>query len=210
MNCTRTAGANAFLSKQSAAQALKALNGSINATSASRPAFIVLQHQYVSPRRQFSTTNKPHFSKSSDWLMKDFFPQEESPHINKTPPAWPHPVYTQEQMDAVVVAHREAKTWSDKVAMTMVRILRWGLDLATGYKHDHAVKLNKDDPAAAKQKYAMTERKYMIRNIFLESVAGKKTSHKSAKVKSPTDTAQAFQVWLVGTYNPLLRHVAPS
>jgi hypothetical protein len=66
-------------------------------------------------------------------------------------------------MDAVVVAHREAKTFSDKVAMMMVRILRWGLDLATGYKHDKAVALNKKDPAAAHQKYAMTERKYMIR-----------------------------------------------
>ena len=65
-------------------------------------------------------------------------------------------------MDAVVVAHREAKTFSDKVAMTMVRILRWGLDLATGYKHDKAVALNKKDPAAANQRYAMTERKYMV------------------------------------------------
>lgn len=100
---------------------------------------------------------------------------KETEHIKKSPPAWSHPVYTEEQMNAVVVAHREAKTFSDKVAMTMVRILRWGLDLATGYKHSHAVKLNKDDPAAAQQKYGMTERKYMIRNIFLESVAGEFT-----------------------------------
>lgn len=95
--------------------------------------------------------------------MKEFFPTKDSEHIRITEAAWPHPVYTQEQMDAVVVAHREAKTFSDKVAMMMVRILRWGLDLATGYKHDKAVALNKKDPAAAHQKYAMTERKYMIR-----------------------------------------------
>ena len=78
-------------------------------------------------------------------------------------------------MNRVKIAHREAKDWSDYVAMTMVRILRWGLDLATGYKHDHAVALGKKDPAAAEKKYAMTERKYMVRNIFLESVAGEFT-----------------------------------
>ncbi|GAB7350974.1 hypothetical protein MBLNU459_g1471t1 [Dothideomycetes sp. NU459] len=46
------------------------------------------------------------------------------------------------------------------------------MDLATGYKHDHAVALGQKDPALANQNYAMTERKYLIRNIFLESVAG--------------------------------------
>ena len=95
-------------------------------------------------------------------MMKEFFPTKDSPHIRITEAAWPHPVYTQEQMDAVVVAHREAKTFSDKFALTMVRILRWGLDLATGYKHDKAVALNKKDPAAAHKTFAMTPRKYMV------------------------------------------------
>lgn len=80
--------------------------------------------------------------------------------------------YTEEQINKVTVAHREAKTWSDYVALGMIRTLRTVMDLATGYKHDHAVSLGKKDPAAANQKYAMTERKYLIRNIFLESVAG--------------------------------------
>lgn len=75
-------------------------------------------------------------------------------------------------MRQVIVAHREAKTMSDKVALSAVKILRWGLDFATGYKHDKAVELDAKDPAAARKKYAMTEEKYMIRNIFLESVAG--------------------------------------
>ena len=75
-------------------------------------------------------------------------------------------------MNSVVIAHKEAKLWSDKVALAAMRVLRWGLDLATGYKHDHAVSLGKKDPKQANQKYGMTERKYMIRNVFLESVAG--------------------------------------
>lgn len=75
-------------------------------------------------------------------------------------------------MNQVIVAHREAKTMSDKVALTAVKTLRWGLDKVTGYKHDEAVDLNANDPAAARTKFAMTEDKYLIRNVFLESVAG--------------------------------------
>lgn len=173
MNPTRTVTASTILSKQSAAQTLKAFDGILAATSTTRPTFIVLQRQYKdSNRRQFSTSKPNHFSSSKSWRMKEFFPAPESPHINKTPAAWPHPVYTQEQMDAVVVAHRDAKTWSDYAALGMTRLFRFGLDLATGYKHDQAVALGAKDPAAAKKKYAMTERKYMIRNIFLESIAG--------------------------------------
>lgn len=75
-------------------------------------------------------------------------------------------------MESIVVAHHQAKNFSDWTAIAAVRVLRWGLDLATGYKHDKAVSLGQKDPARATQKYAMTERKYMVRNIFLESVAG--------------------------------------
>lgn len=75
-------------------------------------------------------------------------------------------------MRAVTIAHRRAKTWSDWVALSAVRLLRRSLDFATGYKHDNAVALNRKDPEAAVKMYAMTARKYLIRNIFLESVAG--------------------------------------
>ena len=75
-------------------------------------------------------------------------------------------------MDAVTIAHRETRNMSDKVALLAVRVLRTCLDFATGYKHDQAVALGEKNPAQAQQIYGMTERKYMIRNIFLESVAG--------------------------------------
>jgi ubiquinol oxidase len=75
-------------------------------------------------------------------------------------------------MNAVVVAHRDAKTMSDKLALMAVKFMRWGLDKATGYKHEKAISLNEKDPEAARRKFAMTEEKYMIRNVFLESVAG--------------------------------------
>jgi ubiquinol oxidase len=75
-------------------------------------------------------------------------------------------------MNAVSIAHREARTMSDRVALFAVKFLRTFLDFFTGYKHDKAVALAQRDASAADQKYGMTERKYLVRNIFLESVAG--------------------------------------
>lgn len=72
----------------------------------------------------------------------------------------------------MTVAHREAKTWSDKAALMAVKFMRWGLDTATGYRHEKAIALNAKDPEAARRKFAMTGEKYMIRNVFLESIAG--------------------------------------
>lgn len=103
--------------------------------------------------------------------MKEFFPAPDAPHIRVTPAAWPHPLYTQEQMDAVKFDHRETRNMSDRVALTMVRVLRWGLDLASGYRHGKAERLAKVNPEKAK-KFQMNETRYMIRNVFLESVAG--------------------------------------
>ena len=61
-------------------------------------------------------------------------------------------------MKAIAVAHREPKTFSDKWAYGLVRLLRWGTDLATGYRHDE----NKP--------YIMSERKWLVRFVFLETV----------------------------------------
>jgi ubiquinol oxidase len=151
------------LAKRSAASVLKTINGTHLASRASKPTS-AYTHHISPPRRTFSTTRPA--------AIKEFFPEPDAPHIRVTKAAWSHPVYTEDQMKAVTVAHREAKTFSDKVALAMARTLRFGLDLATGYQHDKAVALNAKDPHAAQQKYGMSERKWMIRNIFLESVAG--------------------------------------
>ena len=78
-------------------------------------------------------------------------------------------------MNSIKIAHREAKTWSDKVALGMMRMLRFGMDFFTGYSHDEAVsKGNKDAVNARKAGWysPMDERKWLIRCVFLESVAG--------------------------------------
>lgn len=75
-------------------------------------------------------------------------------------------------MKTVAPSHRETRDWSDKVALFAVKCLRWGLDTVSGYKHTHAVALNDKDSKEAERLYGMTEKKYLIRNVFLESVAG--------------------------------------
>lgn len=76
--------------------------------------------------------------------------------------------FTKQQMKDIVVAHREAKDWSDWVALGTVRALRWVTDLATGYKHPAAGK----EVTEKSKHFTMDERKWLIRFVFLESVAG--------------------------------------
>lgn len=77
-------------------------------------------------------------------------------------------------MNAIVVAHREAKNWPDWVALGMARLLRFGMDTATGYSHAKEVAKGKEGSAQDTKRgwFAMTERKWLIRILFLESVAG--------------------------------------
>jgi hypothetical protein len=62
-------------------------------------------------------------------------------------------------MKAIAIAHREPRSFSDRWAYQMVRLLRWGTDVCTGYRHD------------PKKPYVMNERKWMVRFIFLETVS---------------------------------------
>jgi ubiquinol oxidase len=166
MISSKTATHGSLASKRVSTQLLKSFNGLATYNTMRIQPFVVTQHvQPITGQRNFSFT-------PSNPRIKEFFPQKETKEIRKTEAAWPHPIYTEEQMKAVTVAHREAKTMSDKVALIAVKILRFGLDLATGYKHNEAKILNAKDPVAAQKKYGMTAEKYLIRNVFLESVAG--------------------------------------
>ena len=122
--------------------------------------------------RGFATTPRAKFQE------KYFPPPAHSENIKITPPAWHHPVYTEEQMNAINVAHKQTQNWSDYVAITMVRLLRFGMDTATGYSHPtEAAKKAGSYLGLARVKSwfgpsSMTERKWLIRFLFLESVAG--------------------------------------
>lgn len=90
-----------------------------------------------------------HFSASPTSRIKEY-DVDPDPSQPFTPKAlWPHPIYTNEQMHAVSVTHRQPRDFSDRVALFAVRVLRTGLDLVSGYRHDKAVAMHAKDPAGA-------------------------------------------------------------
>jgi len=84
-----------------------------------------------------------------------------------------HPVYTPEELKAVEVLHRDATCFSDKVAVGLVRLSRWGYDLVTRYKHK---KLppgeNMSLEQLRKEGYVLDEKQWLQRILFLETIAG--------------------------------------
>ena len=66
-----------------------------------------------------------------------------------------HSVWTQEEVDAVTVTHRDTKTTSDRLAYNAVQFARKSFDLLSGYRPDK-----------------MTKDIVLNRAIFLETVAG--------------------------------------
>ncbi|KAJ7689055.1 alternative oxidase-domain-containing protein [Mycena rosella] len=84
-----------------------------------------------------------------------------------------HPVYSPEEMKAVKVLHREAKTMPDRLAYGLVRLSRWGFDVVSRYKH-------KETPPGStmsieelrKEGYLLDENGWLNRILFLETIAG--------------------------------------
>jgi Alternative oxidase len=73
-------------------------------------------------------------------------------------------------MNQIQVAHREARSWSDKVAMGLMRVARWGMDTVTGYAEEG--KPGTSSPSTSWRRRPMDERKWLVRIVFLESIAG--------------------------------------
>lgn len=132
--------------------ACRGLAPSTTAAVGLRSSNVLLKPMTVQASRQFSTSRKSQ--------LEFFQPPKDLPHIKQTPASWPHPGVTEDQLKNVEIAHREPRTLSDKTAYNMVRFARWCTDLATGYRHD------------PNKPYVMNERKWLIRFIFLETVAG--------------------------------------
>jgi len=161
---------HASASKQAAQLGKAAALGFVRATSSSssllrspaglRLACAASQHHQT---RNFSSTPAAH--------LRDFFPVKDTTHIKTTKPAWPVHGHTYEEMISVVPAHREPRGAGDWLAWKIVRFARYCMDKATGM--DRAQQVDKKHPttAIAAQK-PLTEAQWLIRFIFLESIAG--------------------------------------
>lgn len=66
--------------------------------------------------------------------------------------------------------HRDVRNWSDRFALSMVQVLRRAMDFVTGYRHAAPKGATGQDSAG--KKLALTERQWLNRILFLESVAG--------------------------------------
>ncbi|KAG9241153.1 aox, alternative oxidase [Calycina marina] len=116
------------------------------------------------------------FSSTSKVGLREYFP--ESKHhgnVFKTKSSWPHPHYDEVALTKkIAFAHRKPRDLSDRIALSMVRLLRWGTDLATRYKHDvdFPKKVGDANAVTETKPYSMSEQKWLARFIFLESVAG--------------------------------------
>jgi ubiquinol oxidase len=69
-------------------------------------------------------------------------------------------------MKDIKIEHKAPEDFGDRIALNAVRFLRFSMDTLTGYKHP---KEDSDPKVAAKA--LMTERQWLIRMIFLESIA---------------------------------------
>jgi len=126
----------------------------------SSPAASACLRASCATSRPLNAQSRRNFSVSHKSQLDYFPPPKNLPNIKLTPAVWPHPEASEEQLKNIEIAHRQPETFSDKVALNTVRLLRWGTDLATGYRHD------------ASRPYIMSERKWLVRFIFLETVAG--------------------------------------
>jgi len=83
-----------------------------------------IARQSAASHQPSHATGTRNFSTTSANLLRDVFPAKETAYIRKTPPAWAHPGYTEEEMLAVTPAHRPPKTVGDWVAWKLVRFAR--------------------------------------------------------------------------------------
>jgi hypothetical protein len=165
--------------------ACRGLTPSATATFGLRCKNVLLKPMTIQASRQFSTSRKAQ--------LEFFQPPKDLPHIKQTPASWPHPGVTELQLKSVEIAHREPRTFSDKVAYNMVRFARFWTDLATGYRHD------------PNKPYVMNERKWLIRFIFLETVAGV-----PGMVSTSHTTLEAMLIIPDGWYAPTLPLITPN
>lgn len=111
------------------------------------------------------------FSVVSASRLKDFFPEKETQFIRRSPEAWPHEPWTEKQLLNVTIGHRVPKTFGDRVAWRLIRFLRYWMDRATGLNTKQQVDKNHPTTAVAAEK-PLSEAQWLVRFVFLESIAG--------------------------------------
>ncbi|KAH7336896.1 AOX, alternative oxidase mitochondrial precursor [Rhizoctonia solani] len=84
-----------------------------------------------------------------------------------------HPVYTEAELSSVSVFHRTPENFGDKLAFSLVKTARRCFDIISGYKHKPIPEgSNMSVEELRKGGYLMTEEGWLMRILFLETIAG--------------------------------------
>ncbi|TNY18432.1 alternative oxidase, partial [Rhodotorula diobovata] len=86
-----------------------------------------------------------------------------------------YPVYSPAELDSIKVIHHEPRTLADKWARWLVKTARWGFDLVSGYKVRFSCLPRAPNLSLQElrdQGYLMKRDDWMLRILFLESIAG--------------------------------------
>eukprot|EP00484_Ammonia_sp_Unknown_P026418 CAMPEP_0197026146 /NCGR_PEP_ID=MMETSP1384-20130603/6307_1 /TAXON_ID=29189 /ORGANISM="Ammonia sp." /LENGTH=300 /DNA_ID=CAMNT_0042454759 /DNA_START=241 /DNA_END=1143 /DNA_ORIENTATION=- len=87
-------------------------------------------------------------------------------YVDKSRPKYedyvlPHPIWTQQELESVVVTHKKPETLPDRLAYLSVSAMRLVWDLSTGYLTGRVLRLHR-----------FSHRQWLLRVVFLETVAG--------------------------------------
>ncbi|KAG9102227.1 hypothetical protein FS749_011656 [Ceratobasidium sp. UAMH 11750] len=84
-----------------------------------------------------------------------------------------HPVYSEQDLGSIKAFHSPPKSAGNRIALRLVQLCRWGFDFFSGYGYKPLPANTTMSLDELRQRgYAMTERKWLMRIIFLESIAG--------------------------------------
>jgi len=122
--------------------------------------------------RCYSSSEGPHINDSKKPLVVS----RKIPDSIQTHERWTliSPTYTSEELHSVKVVHRENKEAKDYIASALVTSARFVFDLATRYKQytpkpeEKGMSLEE----LRRKKLVMTEKDWLARALFLESIAG--------------------------------------
>ena len=83
-----------------------------------------------------------------------------------------HEIYSEKELRAVKVTHKKFESWHDRVAYAAVQTLRFTFDTFTGYIHEPSKARSNSEQDNRRPRKTMTEKQWLRRIIFLESIAG--------------------------------------
>ena len=112
---------------------------------------------FKEPHTAYDGVEELHKSSDAEYYIDKSNPKYENYMMS-------HPIWTQEEVDNVAITHKEPERKVDKVAYFIVKCMRFGWDLSTGYTIAQL--------PGFRRVFKFTTNMVLLRIVFLETVAG--------------------------------------